>query len=258
MPANRLTETYDASSDLGDFFPGERIGAPLYGRARRIRRRLGIAAILAISGGWAMWGDQNALPQWPSWAPSPSGMIATITDAFTAKPQVPSPPATQTAAAQPALPPLSSSETTAATDATAKLLPAALTPPASAIKGTDVQKAVPYQPPTAEKLDPFQERAAAAGLHPDLSRVVLTQLSQADYRNAGIAIQTALDKTPDDDAYIWPRQRKADLAQFRVHFASGAEADCRRYIVTISKDGWLTTALPMEKCGIKPIAAKRE
>jgi hypothetical protein len=29
----------------------------------------------------------------------------------------------------------------------------------------------------------------------------------------------------------------------------GAAPACRRYVVTITKDGWLTTALPMEKCG---------
>jgi hypothetical protein len=38
---------------------------------------------------------------------------------------------------------------------------------------------------------------------------------------------------------------------FQVRFVAGAAPGCRRYVVTVTKDGWLTTALPMEKCGPK-------
>jgi hypothetical protein len=92
-------------------------------------------------------------------------------------------------------------------------------------------------------------RAAAVGLHPDLSRVLLERLSRADYRNAGIAIQTALAETPDSAVFVWPRQRKPELALFQVRFVAGAAPGCRRYVVTVTKDAWLTTAMPMEKCG---------
>src|SRR5262249_10658570 len=94
----------------------------------------------------------------------------------------------------------------------------------------------------------FQVRALAVGLHPGLSHVLLARLSPTDYRNAGIAIRTALAETPDSGVYVWPRQRKPELALFRVHFVAGAAPGCRRYVVTVAKDGWLTTASPMEKC----------
>ena len=92
-------------------------------------------------------------------------------------------------------------------------------------------------------------RAVAVGLHPDLSRVLLARLSPTDYRNAGIAIQTAVAETPDSGVFVWPRQRKPELALFQVRFVPGAAPSCRRYVVTVTKDGWLTTAPPMEKCG---------
>ena len=108
-------------------------------------------------------------------------------------------------------------------------------------------------PPTVDPSDPYQKRATAVGLHPDLSRVLLKRLSPTDYRNAGIAIQTAVAKTPDDAVFVWPRQRKPELALFQVHFVRGAAPDCRRYVVTVTKDGWSTTAPPMEKCGTNPV-----
>lgn len=106
----------------------------------------------------------------------------------------------------------------------------------------------PLPPPEPDPSDPYQMRAAAVGLHPGLSRVLLERLTPADYRNAEIAIKTALAKTPNGGQYVWPRQRRPDLALFKVHFVKGAAPGCRRYVVTIIKDGWSTTALPMENC----------
>jgi hypothetical protein len=79
-------------------------------------------------------------------------------------------------------------------------------------------------PPAVDPTDPYQVRAAAVGLHPDLSRVLLTRLSPTDYRNAGIAIQTAMAETPDSSVFVWPRQRTPELALFQVRFAPGAAA----------------------------------
>jgi hypothetical protein len=101
----------------------------------------------------------------------------------------------------------------------------------------------------ADPADPYQKRAVAVGLHPGLSRVLLTRLSSTDYRNAGIAIETAVSETPDSVVFVWPRQRKPEFALFQVRFVPGAAPNCRRYVVTVTKDGWSTTALPMEKCG---------
>lgn len=106
--------------------------------------------------------------------------------------------------------------------------------------------------PTLDVTDPLQKRAVAAGLHPDLSRVLLARLSPTDFRNAGVAIQTAVAETPDDGVFVWPRERKPELALFQVRFVAGAAPDCRRYVVSVTKDGWLTTALPMEKCATQP------
>ncbi len=114
----------------------------------------------------------------------------------------------------------------------------------------------PLAPPKADLSDPYQRRASAVGLHPDLSRALLARLSPADFRNAGVAIDTAVAKTPETDTFVWPRQRRPELALFQVRFVPGAAPDCRRYVVTITKDRWSTTALPMERCGAKLAARK--
>jgi hypothetical protein len=82
--------------------------------------------------------------------------------------------------------------------------------------------AQPLPPAIADPADPYQMRAVAVGLHPDLSRVLLARLSPTDYRNAGIAIQTAMAETPDSGVFVWPHQRKPELALFQVRFVPGA------------------------------------
>jgi len=103
----------------------------------------------------------------------------------------------------------------------------------------------------AAPTDPLRKRAEAAGLHPDLSHVLLSRLTAADYRNAAVAIDKALKTVPDDGVFEWPRSRKNGNAVFNIHFVAGAGHDCRRYVMTVTKDRWTTTALPMEKCGVK-------
>jgi hypothetical protein len=116
----------------------------------------------------------------------------------------------------------------------------------------------PLPPPSIDPGDPYQKRAADAGLHPGLSRVLLARLTAADYRNARQAIDTAIARTGDTSEFIWPRQRKPEQALFRIHFVKGAASSCRRYVVTVVKDGWSTTAMPMERCGIEIKSAKGE
>ena len=105
--------------------------------------------------------------------------------------------------------------------------------------------------------DAMQARAEAVGLHPDFSRAVLGRFSPADFRNARVAIQTAIKKTPDKGTFIWPRQREPGRALFKVHFVAGAPSDCRRYVVSVTMNGWTTTALPMERCGMRRRLAHR-
>ena len=112
------------------------------------------------------------------------------------------------------------------------------------------REAQAYALPNPVATTPHQKRAEAVGLHPDLSGALLERMSATDYRNAGVAIATAITETPDTGVLVWPRQRKPELAQFEVRFVPGAAPDCRRYVVSVVKDGWSTTAMPMEKCGI--------
>ncbi|MBS0270330.1 MAG: hypothetical protein JSS54_15325 [Proteobacteria bacterium] len=121
--------------------------------------------------------------------------------------------------------------------------------PASETKSDAAATDVSSAPATPA--DPYRKRAEAAGLHPDLSHVLLARLTAADYRNAAFAIDKALKTVPDDGAFEWPRNRKNGNAVFNIHFVAGAGNDCRRYVVTVTKDRWTTTALPMERCGVK-------
>lgn len=107
----------------------------------------------------------------------------------------------------------------------------------------------PLTPPKADPSDPNQKRALAAGLHPDISRALLSRLTEADYRNAAVAVRTALGQTPDAEVLSYPRDASAKQALFEVRFVEGAGPACRRYVVTVTLARWSTTALPMEKCG---------
>lgn len=129
----------------------------------------------------------------------------------------------------------------------------ATVPPPRAI---EPQPEKPLPPPKVDKNDPYQARALAAGLHPGLSRALLAQLSPADFRHAAYAVRTALAKTPDDKIFVWPRRRRVGQVRFRVGFVRGVGQDCRRYVVQVIKDGWTTTARPMEKCGLPPPRVK--
>ncbi|MFV0367765.1 MAG: hypothetical protein ACK5KM_04845, partial [Hyphomicrobiaceae bacterium] len=123
-------------------------------------------------------------------------------------------------------------------------------------KTSKTEEVVPLPPLQVDPKDPYQKRALAAGLHPDLSRVLLQRMSSTDYRNAREAVRKALNNAADDATFVWPRQRVPKQALFKVHFVAGAPSDCRRYVVTITKDGWSTTAQPMERCGFKRTAAR--
>jgi surface antigen len=109
--------------------------------------------------------------------------------------------------------------------------------------------ATPLPPVVVDQADPYQKRAVAVGLHPDLSRAVLAKLSKDDYRNAATAIKRAFAEPPGAAAFVWPREVKGKLAQFEVRFVASASPECRRYVVSVIKDRWSTTAPAMEKCG---------
>lgn len=260
---------YDANYGYGELLPGERNGPPpAPGPGKALLR--GVIIVTVLGGGWALLDEHSTLPRWllteiaavsSSWerrmqerveptasmaiAPAPS--VGARTTANQAASEAPFP------AAQP-LPPIPAAADVPARSVAASPTMAVVSPPAA---GADEPSAAPLPPPTVDPADPYQKRAEAVGLHPDLSRVLLARLSPTDYRNADIAIRTALAETPDGSDFVWPRQRKPELALFKVRFVPGAPPGCRRYVVSVTKDGWLTTAPPMERCGAQPHGSQR-
>lgn len=249
-----------------DFFPGEPIHAPPRRRGSSMAGAL--AMVLALS--TSAWGLYQTESWWRPWAaPALEAAQAALEQALHgASPQAPSAAIGASAAAP--IEPLSTRQIEqAAGDAAGVALPvppsaianapvAAAPAPAGADKPDDGETtnippaaAEPLPPPEIDPTDPYQKRALAAGLHPQLSRALLSRLTEADYLNARVAIDKAVSTTRDGDKLTWPAQREPRLASFQVHFVAGAAPDCRRYVVTVTREGWSTTALPMERCGVK-------
>lgn len=244
-------ESYSAY-DEDDFYPsefevspGERIGGPV-SRANDVLAWCVSVAII-VGGAWMMTHDDGAsLKRLPELVARVSNSVAGFAHALgasvpneTAASAPSAVPSTQTPAVPAPLP-----EPTAVSD-----------PPA--IKSEPMQSASPAaaSEPDASAHDSYRARAEAAGLNPDISRSLLMRFSPNDFRNARIAIERAVAKTPDGGVFVWPRQRKPKEALFQVKFVEGAGPDCRRYVVTVTMDNWTTTASPMEKCGVPKIAA---
>ena len=246
-----------------ELLPGERVGPPLgRGHGKAVLR--GIIILIVLGSGWVLVDQQDALPKWLR-----THIGAAWSSLEWRMPERVEPAASAALSTRPAARQLIGPETVSpapqslAQNPTAALLdvpprPMVTTVPPAAAAGVEAAPGAPLPPPIVDPADPYQRRAEAVGLHPELSRVLLERLSPTDYRNAGIAIQTAIAETPDNAVFVWPRQRKPEQALFRVRFVPGAAPGCRRYVVSVTKDGWLTTALPMEKCGTRaPPAAAR-
>lgn len=263
---------YSNGFSSSDFYPGERI-VPL--PSRRRGRAIALAAVVGLSAagtGWYFWGSDQS---WQELSTSAVTKISTYAQSFSKPADNPSPaapsvapsagtepppreptPAAPQAANMAALPPPATTGSISPAS-TGTPLPAADAPAAPAALTRVIVDAPAPPEPAPEPPDPLKRRAASVGLHPELSPVLLARLSAADYRNAEVAIKSALSETPDDGVYVWPRQRKPEHALFEVRFVQGAAPSCRRYVVTITKDRWLTTALPMEKCGPKYASHQR-
>lgn len=251
----------DASDDLPAMFqvaPEERVGAPFRRRGRALRRLIALA--LLVGGGWAV---VKAPPEWRARAFELAAQVPQLIAEHRAAQKSETPPAAP--AAPPPAEPVKEIAQAPAPPASEAVAAAPVAPvesqgaaEAEAAVSAESAAAAPQKVERAENLHagtPEQAKAIAAGLHPDISRAVLTRLSAADFKNAGIAIKTALAETPDDKSYSFPKAKKAGQAVFDVHFVNGAPADCRRYVTTVTLDGWSTTAAPMEKCGLKRKAA---
>jgi hypothetical protein len=256
--------------------------------------RGGIVILIALGGGWALLSNQVRWPDWlsvetagvspsvdramppaepatsavtPTGPAEPAASTTTVpveqtppvaTNASSTNAETRSPAVLNAPLSTPQPPTSSKTAATSGAAERSAALPLKTTALPPAMASFDESPTSPSRAPIADPADPYQTRAAAVGLHPGLSRVLLARLSPTDYRNAGIAIQTALAETPDNVVFVWPRQRKPELALFQVRFVPGAAPNCRRYVVIVTKDRWSTTALPMEKCGSQPRRARRE
>ena len=236
------------------FYAGERICAPSPNTRGGSMLPACLVLLVAI-GGWTLLRNSDG---WRQWLSTNLATASALMDYRAPPPVAPpaapeqGPPGVGPALHADSASPPPASESVAASSAAEPLITATIeTAPAD-----KVPSVAPLAPPKADLSDPYQRRASAVGLHPDLSRALLVRLSPADYRNAGVAIETAVAKTPDTGTFVWPRQRRPELALFQVRFVPGAAPDCRRYVVTVTKDRWSTTALPMERCGAKLAARK--
>jgi hypothetical protein len=206
-----------------------------------------VLVLIVLAGGWALVGNQAT-----SW----EALLAKIA-AVSSSPDSRTPPPGEARAVTVISPPAAPEPAKlTALDASLVAPPPPLTTAAVPPPATPYEE--PPNAPSADPADPHRMRAEAVGLHPGLSRVLLERLSPTDYRNAGFAIRTALAETPDSGVFVWPRQREPELALFQVRFVKGAAPGCRRYVVTITKDRWSTTALPMERCGPQLTSPRRE
>ena len=247
------------NDSLGELLPEDRIGAPRAQSGGKTVLATSVLIVASLGASWMLFGDQMTWSSLPLKAALVPSLEKTAPGALDTAVAAMPPAATPTPATleSPALTPATAAgQNPAATEPAEKpaVKTAALPPAATSY---DDAAAAPLRPAIADPNDAMQMRAAAAGLHPELSRVLLSRLSSADYRNAGMAIKTALAGSSDEAIVSWPREPKPSEALFEVHFVPGAAPGCRRYVVTVAKDGWLTTALPIEKCTPKPNPAKR-
>lgn len=240
-------ESYEDYDEEG-FVSGDRLCAPRKGSGGSTMLSAAIVILTGLGGAWAAKSYPAA---WQAAVSAASSLVepGRLVLAGVAPPPA---PVAQASEEPPALP-AETRDVGAAPGAEAgeAVLPP---PPVDASEATAEAVPVDGEPaplpkPAADPSDPNQKRALAAGLHPDLSRSLLSRLTAADYRNARTAIKTALAETPDAGVYAWPREPTAKLALFEVKFVRGAGPECRRYVVTVTKDRWSTTAPAMETCG---------
>jgi hypothetical protein len=244
----------------------ERVGTPIM--PKRKRWWLRAAALLAVAcGGWAFFTDPVGTRDWTSQrlssAASWGEAMLSEWHPIPRPAELPTPPASLTplqlldsAVIESAGRVVLGATSDLAIKEVARAEAEAAPPPAeqideTAAKPAEIEKPAPL-PPLPPLTDPIQKRAEAVGLHPDLSRALLQSLTATDFKNAATAIKKAIAETPDDAVLVWPPQPKPGIARFRIHFVPGISPACRRYVVGVGKNGWLTTALPMERCGVKP------
>jgi surface antigen len=265
--ASHSTETFpsyevpdvDGDFESEDFYPGEPV-APLHLKGPNVVPYSYLFLLTALAVGWGFASDGATLQQWTSTleqvvaaannATQPAPPVAPLPTKDIASAEAPAPAPTSAPANLPPPAPPAAAVTQPLPEVTVTNAPGDK-PDAASTKSTAKSDAYDAYAPPKASTDPYRKRAETAGLNPDLSRAVLAKLTATDYRNAAFAIRKAVTTLPDDADFTWPRARKTGAAVFNVHFVQGAGHDCRRYVVTVTKDRWTATAPPMEKCGVK-------
>ncbi len=236
-----------------DVEPDDRIGSTLPNRSKARLRRMLVGVILAAGITWTVASDPERAQVWLASAKSfvetvvsNAREIAERADRERAALH----PDMSNASAQTAesIAPLAPIEQATTSTQDEKSSPGAGENLATGSIGT-VYAETPEPTVEAQDKNPKRVHAIAAGLSPELPNVLLSRLSEADLKNAGYAIKTALAKTPDDASFAWPPKPSREQALFEVRFAAGASQGCRRYIVTVTKDRWSSTSAAVEKCG---------
>lgn len=263
----RTAKAVNRSRPSWELLPDEPIDPSRGGGSGRRLRKFALLCVVLAGSAWGMWGEPSRWREWlPESAVEQMSAMLKRSPGATAEPNTRQEPAVgrvaaegQAAGEQSPLE-LRADATSPMTETSTGTKPNVVNKPDDAAERTALAApataiGTAYSAPAAGA-DPLAKRAVAAGLHPEISRALLQRLSDADFRNAGVAIQKAVAETADDAVLVWPKQRKPDLALFQVYFVSGAAPDCRRYVVTVTKDAWSTTALPMERCGVKPVRTK--
>ncbi len=256
--SNQEFEDNDDEFDAPEFLTGERLCPPRPRRGAVFKLLSWFVVLGALYGGWSLWKNR------PAWLETVATDASALWSALNPKDSQPLQPETAAQAPPPAAPAQAVTETeiadapgaeagTAFETVTVAASPDAA--PATTAQSEAVETgALPAKPENKQaatsRTDRYEKQAEAVGLNPDLSRALLKRLTETDFRNAGIAIKTALAKTAEADVFNWPEKAKPNLALFEVRFVPGAAENCRRYVVTVTKDRWSTTAPPMEKCGI--------
>jgi len=252
--------SYADDDPLLEVTASDRVGPP----PRNLRRRnVVLGALVAGLGAAAVWTWAQDRDGWNAWATLQVAALAPSLErslAAAGKRETGAAPTAQPAPLAPleAAPPSPSNRLAEQTPMGPAAAVIANAVPRGAVPDAEPEEAPQALPPPPTPTDPLQARALAAGLHPTISRVVLAKLTATDFDNAAAAIRKAIAEVADDGSLVWPAQRRPEQALFKVHFVAGAATpDCRRYVVAISKDGWLTTALPMERCGVRLSKAQR-
>ena len=260
---NQEFEDDDGEFEREEFFTGERLCPPRPGRSAAFKLLSWLVILGALYGGWSLWKERpawletvatDAAALWSALSPNDAPPLQPETAAHTPPANSPEQAVSETEiAGAPGAEVGTAFETvtTVAVDTDAAPAEAAEANAQSDTGDGDAASAKPAVPEAAPpRRDRLEKQAEAVGLNPDLSKSLLKRLTEADFRNAAIAIKTALSETAESAIYIWPARPKPYLALFEVRFVPGAAENCRRYVVTVTKDRWSTTAPPMEKCGV--------